>query len=231
MMDTESGECRQVLTICKIKEAFPLAPYTEEKLLVNHITLNPSGTKFVMLFRNQPGDGSKWVTAVIVSDLQGNMVQLAEYGTHSHYHWKNDEELLIVSRYNSDPNRRLALWLFDVNTGAGIEFPEPCPEAPIKDIHCLYSPDQTFIMGDGYPNRTDPYRPLHFIEVATGKDTLLGRYYSYRWQGEANEFRCDLHARYDRTGRYVSFDSNHIGNRCVCLLDLKDLTDCAYQVK
>ena len=52
-----------------------------------------------MLFRNQPGDGSKWVTGLIVGDMQGNLRQLAEWTAHSHYHWKNDEELLIVSRF------------------------------------------------------------------------------------------------------------------------------------
>ncbi len=229
VMDVATGACKMVLTTKQIAKAFPELPYTEEKLLVNHITLNPAGNKFVMLFRNQPADGSKWATAAIVSDFEGNMVQLAEWGCHSHYHWKNNDELVIVSRYTIDNDRRLALWLFDVNTGKGVELPEPNPQKPMKDIHCLYSPNQAFIMGDGYPNREYSYRVLHFIEVATNKDTILGEYYSYRWQGEANEYRCDLHARYDRTGRYVSFDSNHEGNRRVYLLDLNDLTDCSYK--
>ena len=77
-------------------------------------------------------------------------------------------------------------------------------------------------MGDGYPDENG-YRWLHFIEAETSKDIVLGKYFSYNFSEEAMEYRCDLHARFDRTGRYVTFDSNHIGNRCVCMLDLNDL--------
>lgn len=229
IMDTETGECRLVISIEEIRQKFPKRPYTDEKLLVNHITLNPSGTKYVMLFRNQPEDGSKWVTGLIVGDMQGNMKQLAEYTGHSHYHWKNDDELLIVSRFFEGEHNPLGLYVFNVITGEHMLIPEPCPEQPIKDIHCLYTHDQRYIMGDGYPDK-DGYRWLHFIEVETSKDVVLGKYYSYYRDGNSNEFRCDLHARYDRTGRYVSFDSNHIGNRCVCMLDLNDVKGCVYHV-
>ena len=119
--------------------------------------------------------------------------------------------------------------MFNVITGEHMLIPEPCPEQPIKDIHCLYTHDQRYIMGDGYPDK-DGYRWLHFIEVETSKDVVLGKYYSYYRDGNSNEFRYDLHARYDRTGRYVSFDSNHIGNRCVCMLDLNDVKGCVYHV-
>ncbi len=225
IMDTATGECKMVVSIAEIKERFPFPPYTDDKLLINHVTFNPSANKFVMLFRNQPKEGGEWITATIICDLEGNMIQLAEYGAHSHYHWKNDDEFLIVSRFNNNPESPMGLWLFDVNTGEGYCLPEPCPEAPIMDIHCLYTPDQTYIMGDGYPRQG--YRILHFIEAATSKDTVLGAYQSYT-PGGITDIRCDLHARYDRSGRFVSFDSNHIGKRCVCLLDLKDLEGTNY---
>lgn len=229
VMDTETGKCRMIVSIQQIRETFPKKPYTDEKLLINHITLNPSGERYVMLFRNQPGDGSKWVTALIVGDMQGNMRQLAEWTAHSHYNWKNEEELLIVSRFKEGEDNKLGLYLFNVVTGNSTLLPEPCPEHPIKDIHCLYSPDRKYIMGDGYPD-ADGYRWLHFIEAETSKDIVLGKYYSYNFSNEAMEYRCDLHARFDRTGRYVTFDSNHIGNRCVCLLDMKDLSKCGYWI-
>ena len=222
VMDTETGECKLIASVQKIREQFPKKPYTDEKLLVNHITLNPSGDKYVMLFRNQPGDGSKWVTGLIVGDMQGNMRQLAEWTAHSHYHWKNDEELLIVSRFYEGEHNKLGLYEFNVLTGDATLIPEPCPERPIKDIHCLYSLDRKYIMGDGYPDENG-YRWLHFIEAKSSKDTVLGKYFSYNFSKEAMEYRCDLHARFDRTGRYVTFDSNHIGNRCVCMLDLNAL--------
>lgn len=227
-MDTETGACRLVVSCEQIKEACPKKPYTDQKLLINHITLNPSGDRFVMLFRNQPEDGSKWATGLIVGDMQGNLRQLGEWTVYSHYHWKNDHELLIVSKcYDGNPN--LGLYVFNLITGEITLIPEPCPERPIKDIHCLYSPDRRFIMGDDYPIRSI-YRRLHFIEIATGKHTILGKYRDCNFSNETMEFRCDLHARYDRTGRYVSFDCNYTGNRCVAMLDLKDLEGFDYHV-
>ena len=221
IMDTDTGACRLVVNYEAMRAAFPKHPYSDEKLLVNHITFNPSADRFVFLLRNFPENGGKWVTLLLTCDEEGNLRKMADYAVHSHYHWKNDRELLIVSTHTSE-NRVLGLYTFHDETGEVSLRPEPNPERPLKDIHCLYSPDQRFIMGDGYPDQ-DSFRWLHFIDTKTNQDTVLGKYFSYYAGREDLEYRCDLHARYDRTGRYVSFDSNHIGNRCVCRIDLKDL--------
>ena len=223
IMDTITGSCRLVVTYDTIRKQFPKLPYSEEKLLVNHITFNPSGDKYVFLLRNFPGNGSKWTTLLLVGDDKGNLHQMAEYATHSHYHWKNDNELLITSTRTLE-NKKLGLYLFNDETGAYTYYPDPDPDARLKDIHCLYSPNRRFISGDGYPH-PDGYRWIHFINMENNKDIILGKYYSYFSGREDLEYRCDLHARFDLTGRYLSFDSNHIGNRCVCLIDLSKIED------
>ncbi len=222
IMDTDTGECKLAASYDTIRKQFPKLPYSGEKLLVNHINWNPSGTRYAMLFRNFPSDGGKWSTILLTGDEDGNIKQMAEWATHSHYHWKNDRELLIISTRTE--GSKIGLYLFDDVTGRYTYYPDPNPDKALYDIHCLYSPDRSFISGDGYPDK-DGYRELHFINMDNNEDTILGRYYSYHSGPEALEYRCDLHARFDQTGRYLSFDSNHIGNRCICRIDLSNIKD------
>lgn len=218
LMDMETGECSLIASIDAIGKAFPRDPYSRCKLLINHINFNPSGQRYAMLFRNFAQDGLKWRTQLLTGDLNGNIYRLADFATHSHYHWKNDDELLIWSGYSHDKPDE-GLYLFTDQTDKAVKLPEPNPD---RDLHCLNSPNKRYILGDDYPDR-EGYRTLHLIDTEKDIDTIIGKYYSYTRTGDTTEYRCDLHARFDRTGRYVSFDSNHPGSRCICIVDMQSL--------
>jgi hypothetical protein len=221
LMDMESGRVKQILSYEKIRRTFPEPPYSDEKLLVNHINFNPSATRFVFLLRNIPQKGLGWKTQLLTSDLDGNLYKLTDYVINSHYYWKNDDELLIFSGDGS-AKRDNALYLFKDLTDKCTRLPEPNPK---DDIHCLYSPNRRYILGDGYPDENG-YRWLHLIDTAEHSQIILGKYFSH--EKASVEIRCDLHARFDRTGRFVSFDSNHTGRRTICMLDLKQLNGYSY---
>ena len=93
-----------------------------------------------------PLDG-QGVAQLIVSDTDGNMKKLTDYCLNSHYHWKNDREILIVSSLRTEDDG-FSLVLIDSETGEAIRLPDPNPN---WDIHCLYSPDRRLIVGDSYP--------------------------------------------------------------------------------
>ena len=225
LMDTETGEVKQILSFPALRDAYFAEPYSNLKLLVNHINFNPSGTRFAMLFRNftEPG-ASMWMTQLLTADLDGNIFQMSPWGSHSHYHWKDDEHLLIFSAYDIN-NRQDSLWLFTDLTDKAEHLPEP---NPTRDIHCLNSPNRRYIMGDGYPDRVEGYRTLHLIDTKNATDTILGRYKSIINTAKDGDYRCDLHARFDPTGRYVTFDSIHTGKRTICMFDLNDLEGYEY---
>lgn len=224
LMDTETGEVEQILNYEQLRDAYFEEPYSDGKLLVNHINFNPSATRFAMLFRNFRAENMPmWRTQLITADEKGNIFRMSKFGFHSHYHWKNDDELLIFSGYDIN-NRDDGLWLFTDNEDKSEKLPEDNPK---KDIHCLYSPNRRYIMGDGYPD-ADGYRHLHFIDTKTNRDTILGKYLSYINKNTDMDYRCDLHARFDPSGRYVSFDSIHTGKRTVCLIDLSTLEGYEY---
>ena len=84
----------------------------------------------------------------------------------------------------------------------------------------LISPDTRYFSGDAYPD-AERYRALYLIDTLKNKATLLANVYSY---AESNiDIRCDLHARWNPRGTELSFDSNHMGYRSICVLDIEDL--------
>lgn len=217
LMNMATGEYKLLVSYAQIKERFPEKPYTDGKLLINHITFNPSGTRYNMLLRNFPIEKG-WATMLLSGDLKGGIYKLSDFCFQSHYHWKNDNELLI---YGGDKAKDIpwGMYLYTDLTEKVERLPDPNPD---RDLHCIYSPNRRYILGDDYPF-VDGYCRLHLIDTATDTDTIIGGYRSITVEGATIEFRCDRHARFDRSGRYVSFDSNHTGKRTICLLDLKEL--------
>lgn len=229
LMDLETGSVKQILTYETLRDTFFEEPCSNGKLLVNHINFNTDGTHFAMLFRNFPEKGMYWKTQLLTSDLEGNLYCLANFSFQSHYNWKNENELLIFgsNAKNAPGNPELALYLYENRTPNVQKLPEPNPNL---DMHCLYSPNRRYIIGDGYPDENG-YRPIYFIDTenpTVKNHRYLGKYYSTTRTKPTVEYRCDLHARFDRTGRYISFDSNHIGKRCICLIDMQKLDGYVY---
>ncbi len=217
LMDMETGEYKLIINYADIIKQFPREPYTDCKLVVNHITFNPSGTRFLFLLRNFREGNAMWNTQLLTSDLEGNMCSLSDYISNSHYNWKNDNQILIVTSHTG--NTRDNLCLRDDFTGDTIMY--DLPELH-EDIHCLYSPNQRYIIGDGYPIKED-YRKLWLYDTKENKAMLLVSVYSYK--AALGDVRCDLHARWNHKGNKITFDSNHNGVRCVCEMDLSDIVE------
>ena len=217
LMDMETGEYKLIINYADIIKQFPREPYTDCKLVVNHITFNPSGTRFLFLLRNFREGNAMWNTQLLTSDLEGNMCSLSDYISNSHYNWKNDNQILIVTSHTG--NTRDNLCLRDDFTGDTIMY--DLPELH-EDIHCLYSPNQRYIIGDGYPIKED-YRKLWLYDTKENKAMLLVSVYSYK--AALGDVRCDLHARWNHKGNKITFDSNHNGARCVCEMDLSDIVE------
>ena len=217
LMDMESGDCKQIISYQDMIKQFPEEPYSDCKLVVNHITFNPSGNRFLFLLRNFNVKGVSWKTQLITSDLEGNMCKLSDYIFNSHYHWKNDNQILIVT--SSSGTEKMNLCLRNDFSGNTVLY--DLPELHV-DIHCLYSPNQKYILGDGYPDE-EKYRSLWIYDIEKNEAKCLLKAYSY--PTSTLDIRCDLHARWNHKGDRVSFDSNHIGNRCICEIDLSNIVE------
>ncbi len=219
LTDTETGETRLVISYARIRREFPQPPFSEGELVVNCVTFNPAGERFLLLVRNFPEPGqSGWRTMLLVSDLEGQMKKLTDYCVNSHYYWKNDREILIVSSLYTERTDH-SLVLIDSETGEVSRLPEP---NPTWDIHCSYSPDGRWIVGDSYPGgERGATRSLWLIDTERGvmtepvrADTVIP---------DDVDIRCDLHVRWSPSGRLLSFDSTHGGQRSSVVLTAEEL--------
>lgn len=211
LIDMESGVSRLIIDYFRIAKEFPNSDIGGDKLTVNHITFSPSSERFVFLVRNSNPSKRNWSTLLLTSDREGNMRRLLDYTMVSHYNWRDDSHLLAYCRVGGTDG----LWLLDdapdvsAKKSTAVRLVSPCFRA---DLHCIYSPDRRFIIGDSYPDR-EGYRPLYQYDTETETEKLLLR--SFSPNPPVIDIRCDLHARWSRDGRTITFDGFYEGKRCI----------------
>ncbi len=206
------------------------------KIVVNHITLNPSGNRFLMLLRNfRDEEHPHWSTSLLTGDLQGNLRPVSLDTMVSHYWWLDDKYILA---YASPEDHTPASWkghLFlieDCDSHRYWKVGSPLL-SDAWDIHCSVSPDGRYLIGDSYPPAKDArydgdseitpagYRHIRIQDMHTGKSGVLCEIYSPLPENE--DIRCDLHARFSRDGKRLSFDSIARGKREILEIDLTKL--------
>ncbi|MBQ9938398.1 MAG: hypothetical protein IJO96_02590 [Oscillospiraceae bacterium] len=207
LIDIENNTEKLIINYKQLSEAFPEKPFCEMKLVVNHITFNPSASRFLFLLRNFPEEGKRWGTILITADRDGgNMRNLTNYEVNSHYHWKNDEEIIIFSGLPE-----WGIYFFNDKTGERTMLQDGLVSS--GDIHCIYSGDRSCFIGDGYPDAED-YRHMFIYDMESGKGCDFAKIYSH--PVSIIDIRCDLHNRFDPSNKFVSFDSYHTERREIC---------------
>lgn len=201
-VDLDSGKSKLIFSYADMKEAFREAPFTDMKLVVNHITFNPSGTKFVFLLRNFGEAEKKWGTVLAVADLKGNIKKLTNFEVNSHYSWRDDDVLMI---YSGLPE--WGVYFIDTVSGKRERLFDPLCDK--DDIHCNYSPDRSCFIGDGYPQ--NDMRSLYFYDFASKRSKELLKVFSMPVSDV--DIRCDLHARWSADGSRISYDTTENGCR------------------
>lgn len=216
LIDFASGKSKLIISYEGIKRRFPSEFTLNEKILVNHITFNKTSDRFLFLLRNFPdAKRGAWATSLITADLDGNMHMVMENSYVSHYAWRDSGTIVAFCA----PYGKRGLFEIKDISNEFTELKSPYADDPTHsgDIHCLYSPDGRYILGDGYPD-SDGYRPLFLYELASGRiDTLLR---AKSLLDDNWEIRCDLHARFSRDGKKVSFDTVHTGKRQIYEFEL-----------
>lgn len=202
LVDLATKKSRLLLSYRKMKELFEEKPFTDAKLVVNHVGFNPSGTKFVFLLRNFCKPGEKWGTVLAVSDLKGNVKKLTNFEVNSHYSWKDDDHLMI---YAGLPE--WGVYFIDTVTGKRQRLNDPLCDK--DDIHCSYSHDRARFIGDGYPE--NDMRSLYYYDFRTKESRELFKVYSVPVSD--TDIRCDLHARWSGDDARISYDTTENGAR------------------
>lgn len=215
LQDFCDGSVKLILSLQQIGEhTRHWLPEPNRKLLVNHLTFNPSGTRFVALARYFPLPGQPFParTVVLTANPDGSDLKAVTrgYTIASHYFWKNDDELLIYAA----GGQGVQLYEWNLRTGA-----ETVLDATFftEDGHCSYSPDGRYVLYDSYPD-AGQYRRLYLYDLETRQKFCPGKLFS---APSDVEIRCDLHPRWNPTGELVSLDSTHEGARHIYEIDLQ----------
>lgn len=213
LVDMESGEAKQIITYEQLGEMYnkDLSADRKRKIVINHITFNQESERFLFLVRCFP-DEHGWLTGLGTSDLNGNIYKLRSYTYASHYYWGKQGNLMLYG----DCGEGDGLY---VMSDESQDYTIYDKKLFCQDIHCSYSPDGEWIIGDGYQD-AEMYRPVYLYNVRSGKGMIVARFYSPRLAYD--DIRCDLHSRWSPDGKHVSFDSIHEGMRGVYMMELTD---------
>jgi len=175
---------------------------------VNHIMINPSGNRFMVLHRWF--NGSRKYTRLVTMNIDGtNMYNLSDDDMVSHCYWKNDKEILAYARKKDYGNGYYLL------KDKSQEYIRLWPEL-LSDGHPSYSPDGSLIVTDTYPDRA---RLSTVYLISNNNIDKLARVFApFKYD---NDVRCDLHPRWNRKGDKICFDSVFEGKRGLYVINVE----------
>lgn len=170
---------------------------------VNHIMINPSGKRFMVLYRWFCGQ--RKYTRLVTCNMDGTgLYVLSDDDMVSHCCWKDDETILAFEN-KSDGGPGYYLMKDKTN-----EYKHFWPSMS-ADGHPSYSPDGKFVVTDMYPDRAR-VADIMVMDGAADENvkTIVRVFAPFKYD---NDTRCDLHPRWSRDGKMVCFDSVFEGHR------------------
>jgi Tol biopolymer transport system component len=214
-VNLETGASELILTLDRISQDDGSVGEEVSAAHFNHIMVNPSGTRFMFLYRYKRRKTE--YTRLYTTNMDGSdLICLTKNSSISHATWKNDEEILVWARHKSFGEH---YYLFRDKSdhikivGEGIL---------LEDGHPSYSPCGRYLLTDTYNNRARQRRLLIY-DTKEEKVYCLGAFYSpFRYSGP---IRCDLHPRWKRDGTQICIDSAFEGSRQVYIIDKPLLQD------
>lgn len=206
-IDLTSGTITPILKYTDFSSFESRKEMIEAEHKVNHIMLNPSGNRFMVLHRWKKGTNK--YTRLLTINIDGtDMYNLSDDDMVSHCTWKNDREILAFAHKNNKGN---GYYLMQDKTD---KFKLKWPQLK-SDGHPSYSPDGSKVITDTYPDRAR-IGIVYCIENDQVK--VLARFYSpFKYD---NDVRCDLHPRWNRLGDKICVDSVFEGKRGLYKINL-----------
>ena len=217
-VDLESGEVRNLLNITDMAGTEPDDSMKGAFHFFSHALFSPSGSRFVFLHRWIKGRNVQNRFSRLVSvDVEGNELYIfPTQGMVSHLGWKNDKEVLAYCRVAG----RDGYYLF--RDRDMLRYRMIGTNVLLSDGHPSFSPDERCIVTDTYPDRT---RRMSLFIYDLEQESLekVGYFLHprrYQSSDPYKSWRCDLHPRWDQSGKVVSFDSVHSGERALCTMQV-----------
>ena len=205
-VDLRTGRCEMLLSLREISDLRPLPSMADAQHYVNHFLYAPDGECFVFLHL-WTSQGRRRNRLMLYDLADGSLHVLDDEATVSHFNWLGGDRLMC---FRSPHGGRPGYYLYGLGPGHAVDC-APMPSlASLTDGHPSLSPSGEMLVTDTYPDRGGE-QALHVYSMRESSLREIGRFFSpFRYRGF---LRCDLHPRWDRTGRLICFDSACRGRR------------------
>lgn len=215
-LDFRTGKSDLIISLAQIR-AYKLPPEEQNAYhWFNHLLISPDDRRFIFLHRwSKPGQKG-WKTRMFTANTDGSDLHLLnDHEMTSHFIWRDSTTVLAWARRFDTGDHYY--FFDDVNPGVTMLNPEKL----VVDGHMSYPPGGTWFVTDTYPRGPERKRQLFLFNEKTEEVVDLGGYYAdAKYDGF---FRTDLHPRWSRDGRLITFDSIHEGPRQTYMIDVSDV--------
>lgn len=178
---------------------------------INHVEYCKYNTKILFIHRWLKKGGIFKSRLLLFDKMTQNFVTLLDNGHVSHFCWKSEEELFIYAT-----NRKGIKGYFSINIDK-VEESEIYDKMPLEDGHPSFNLTKKYILTDSYPNNCRR-QMLFLYNIELRKLYKLKEFYSPLKYFD--DYRCDLHPRWNMDSGWVSVDTTHWGNRCLAFYKL-----------
>jgi len=212
-VDLVTGDIIPILKYTDFAHFEPRPEMNDAEHKVNHIMLNPSGERFMVLHR-WINKSNKYTRLVTVNSDGTTMYNLNDDNMTSHCFWKNDQEIIAFAHKKEYGN---GYYLMRDQTN---QYERKWPELT-SDGHPSYSPDGSMVVTDTYPDRA---RIARVYCIKNEKVHEIAKVFApFKYD---NDVRCDLHPRWNRSGDKICIDSVFEGRRSLYLINIKSGVEC-----
>ena len=215
-MNTQTGEARVLVSYEEARDF--LSDYEEvqaRKIWFNHSIINRDDTRVAFVVRYRDETREIRHTILLSASMDGGDLRIVTDLGASHFDWLTDE--LIFGWVTMKEGQKY--YLINDRT---LEYEEVRPDILTKNGHCSFTRDGSWLLTDEYPD-ANSLQALLLWHMAEERLVVLGRFLSpLPFRGE---IRCDLHPRWSRDERHVSFDSIHDGSRQIYVVDVGNVVE------
>jgi len=213
-MDLESGENRLIVSIAQIAAFSPQPSMKGAKHYFNHLQFNTDDSRFLFLHRWITPDERRFTRLFTANPDGSDIYCVADHEMVSHFDWRDGRHILAWARQHGQGD---FYYLF---TDRSDEKEIVGRDVLTQDGHCSYSPDRKWILTDTYPDAAS-MRSLILYRPSDGLRVDIGSFYSI--PEIKDDFRCDLHPRWNRDGTELCFDSVHERQRQLYAIDVSEI--------
>ncbi|MCK9217530.1 MAG: hypothetical protein M0P77_06390 [Firmicutes bacterium] len=212
-IDLETNDIQLIITLEQLKELSWVPTMTNAKHKVNHIDINPSGSRFMFLHR-WVGSQGRFMRLITANPDGSDMCILNGDEMTSHSCWLNDEEIISFCKIE-DETGYFKLKDYSKESHYFTDLPK-------TDGHPTLSLSKKFLITDTYPGKIR-FSKLIYYDLAHDQLITIGGFNQpLKYSGER---RVDLHPKLNLQSNNVFFESAHTGKRKLFKVDIEKIID------